>query len=92
MAYATSNPPRLLSQPIAGQRLWQYVSADAAATVDTGLYFSDGDTLGMKVDDLVIVHDTGNNIVTTHVVLTVTAGSGAGVGDPVTVGDATDTD
>jgi len=75
MAYSTSNPPVLLSGfNDQNGRIWQYKSADAAATVDTAGYISNGDDLGMLVGDLVVVHDTGTPAVTLHAVQSVTAG------------------
>lgn len=59
MAYSTSNPPQLASTGIAGTgNIWVYKSTDAAATVDADGYITDAKALGMKVGDLVIVHDT----------------------------------
>jgi hypothetical protein len=62
MAYApfnstgTPNPFRLEdSQPIAGQRKWQYVSTHTQATVGTSDFWSDGKDLGAKVGDTVTV-------------------------------------
>ena len=60
MAYATSNPPKLLSQGISGGagKIWLYRSTDAAATVDAANYITNGGSLGMSVGDLVFVIDT----------------------------------
>lgn len=61
MAYApynstSPNPVRLEdSQPIAGQRKWQYVSTHTQAEVGTSDFISDGLALGMKVGDTVTV-------------------------------------
>lgn len=81
MAYSTSNPPALLIGRFAGTgpSLWAYRSADVAADVDAANYFSDGDVLGMKVGDFVLVHDTTTPLAHIFVVITVTAGSGATV-------------
>ena len=68
MAYATSNPPKLISQPIGGGagKVWVYSSTDAAATVDAANYFTDGGSLGMSVGDLVFVIDNdASPIITT---------------------------
>lgn len=60
MAYATSNPPRLIVQGLAGTtpNIWAYSSTDAAADVDAANYITNGGSLGMKVGDLVFVTDT----------------------------------
>lgn len=71
MAYvpATSAPQVLESNP--DYRLWYYVSADAAATVAGASYFTDGQTRGMQLNDLVIVVDTATPLITTHRVKTI---------------------
>lgn len=91
MAYSISNPPRLVSQPIAGARRWQYVSADAIATVVANGYITNGGQLGMQVNDLVEVTDTTNHIVSDCIVRTVSATQPGAVdlGDGTTVGTAT---
>jgi ribosomal protein S11 len=68
MAYVTSNPPKLIAQALGGGagKLWQYRSTDAAATVDTANYFTNGGSLGMAVGDLVFVVNTTGNITTLH--------------------------
>lgn len=60
MAYATSNPPKLITQGVGGSgpAIWTYSSTDAAATVDAANYITNGGSLGMKVGDLVFVVDT----------------------------------
>jgi hypothetical protein len=59
MAYATSNPPVLISSGLTGNfQLWAYRSTDAAATVDAANYFTNGGSLGLKVGDVVFVTDT----------------------------------
>lgn len=81
MAYSTSNPPNLLVGGFTNSKpsLWTYKSADVAADVDAANYFSDGDVLGMKVGDFVLVYDTTTPLAHIFVVITVTAGSGATV-------------
>jgi hypothetical protein len=51
-----------------GYGLWIYVSADAHATVDATDYFSNGEALGMKVGDAVIVIYTTGYLATLHAV------------------------
>lgn len=58
MAYATSNPPKLVASGLAGQNIWLYSSADAAATVRVSGYFSNGYDLGMRTGDTVILTST----------------------------------
>lgn len=59
MAYATSNPPRLVGSDLTGTfQIWVYRSTDAAATVDGANYITNGGSLGMKVGDIVYVTDT----------------------------------
>lgn len=67
MAYSTSSPPRLLSHgglygigATNGGQLWEYVSADALATVRAANYFTNAVDLGMKVGDVVFVNDTAS--------------------------------
>lgn len=96
MAYSTSNPPQLVTQPIGGQggpSTWVYSSTDGAATVDGVGYITNATKLGMRVNDIVMVldSDASPTIVTTHIVAAITSGAadltdtGATVG--TTVGD-----
>jgi len=90
MAYATTNPPRALlgdSQFGSHPTVWQYESADAAATVAAANYFSNGYDLGLKVNDLIFVIDTATPLVTTHRVSAVTTDGAATVSAGVTVGN-----
>lgn len=82
MAYsggASGNPPRLISQGVGASTgsLWHYTDGDAIATVTGSLYFDDGDVLGMKVNDTIIVTDETLGEVYTCIVSVSTAGSGA---------------
>lgn len=82
MAYATSNPPVLQVQSIAqtNLRIWAYSSTDVATDVDASGYFTNGDALGLKVGDIMLVIDTdAPTVVTIHRVITVTAGGAATV-------------
>lgn len=57
--YATSNPPSLVAQRIGdGPAIWIYSSVDVDSDVNASNYFDDGNALGMRVGDLVIVYDT----------------------------------
>lgn len=81
MSYATTNPPEKLagSGPTARQ-LWIYVSTDVHTDVDAADYFSNGDALGMRVGDCVLVGKSSATIgYTMHYVSAVTAGGAATV-------------
>ena len=92
MAYATSNPPKLVSQGIGGGgKIWVYVSADAAGTVDALDYITDGYALGMRVDDIVFVVDTATPLGTLHRVETASA-TAFNLALGTTVGSATSGD
>lgn len=84
MAYAVTNQPYLIAMPIAcaanRPKLWCYSSTDVATDVDASGYFTDGDALGMKVGDVVIVLDSDTSTtMTIHRVTVVTAGGAATV-------------
>lgn len=83
MAYATTNPPQVAVPSMGGQgpAIWTYYSADTRATVNGADYFTNGDDLGMKVGDLVVVADTTTPLTSLHFVATVTAGGAADVND-----------
>ena len=92
MAYSTSTPPRLIVGAMAGAgNLWYYVSADAIATVNTSGYFTNGDALGMKVGDTVIVRDSSTPTTSLCTVMDVTSGGQADVSDGTSVSQ-TDSD
>lgn len=81
MTYAASNPPRQLVQGLSGSpSLWIYNSTDVHTDVDATDYFTNGDDLGLKVGDCIIVQKTSATIGSTlHYVTTVTAGGAATV-------------
>lgn len=62
--YSTSNPPRLVAQPIAGLRMWQYTSDDAVTAVRVSGYFTNGYDLGMRQGDIVVVLDNDASPIT----------------------------
>ncbi len=70
MAYAVTNPPKLVAQPIAGPRLWIYASDDVSTLVDDSGYFTNGYPLGMRVGD--VVHVIENDNAYAHTVHSVT--------------------
>ncbi len=85
MAYATSNPPKVVASAMvrddaaeSGQ-IWIYADADAVGTVDTADYFSNGDALGMKVGDIMWVWDSNTPLLTPCYVSAVTSGGAATV-------------
>lgn len=92
MAYATSNPPQLVSQGLGGSgvSIWTYSStADASADADTSGFFSNGYDLGMRAGDLVIANLSG--LVTSHVVMSASS-TGVDLGSGSTAGSTTNSD
>lgn len=81
MAYAVTLPPALIAQSVgASPALWLYASEDIHTAVDETGYFTNGNALGMRVNDVVIVIKTTATIgATLHVVTTSTAGGAATV-------------
>lgn len=80
MPYATSNPPQLLSQNIASNgKKWIYKSTDPATDVDASGYITNAKDLGMKVGEIVEVHDTDASpyTVTMHSVIAINANGSA---------------
>lgn len=98
MAYSTSAPPRLRVPSftnVSGEiGVWDYSTADTAATVDTTGYITNGGALGMKVGDLVNVTVTGTGVVTSHRVVTVssTAPGAVDLSDGTVIGSGTNSD
>lgn len=59
MAYSTSNPPSMIVARIGdGPAVWIYKSADVDSDVNATDYFSNGQALGMRAGDFVLVYDT----------------------------------
>ncbi len=82
MAYDATNPPVLMVPRLgaAVSAIWNYASTDIHTDVDAANYFSNGDDLGMQVNDVVMVVKTSATIgATLHVVTAVTAGGAATV-------------
>lgn len=93
MAYSTTNPPYLFSQPIAGVRMWAYRTSDATGTVDAAGYFTDGYARGMRQHDLVMVTDTVNELTSMHRVAAATAGTTTvDLGTGISIGSSANTD
>lgn len=73
MAYSgttTTSPnlPRLVSQPMAGRKIFEYVTTDTQAAVGTSDYFSEPSAarLGISVGDQVLVMGSTTYIVSSH--------------------------
>lgn len=89
MAYSTSNPPRLEAQAIAGPKQWVYHSTEGATLVVATDYFSDGQSLGMSLGDMVRVVETDNSYALS--IGRVTALSTSGTGATIAIGSLTST-
>ena len=95
MAYSTSAPPVLITQAMAGVRIWFHTSADATAAADASGFITDGQLLGMKVNDMVIHDDstTDATAITMHKVISLsTSDDSVDLSDGVVIGSATDSD
>ena len=97
MTYATTNPPQaIVAVPTVGGStftLWFYSSTDNGAAVDADGYFTNGQSLGMKAGDLVIVQDSDDYATTMHVVLSLsTSDDSVDLGNGTTIGTTTDSD
>lgn len=92
MAYATSNPPRLIAQGVTGMGIWVYDDDDAVAVVQVTGYITDADALGMKVGDIVVHEDLSAQLTSTLRVDSITSGGAGDLADPTTIGSATDSD
>lgn len=95
MAYSTSAPPILLTQAIAGLRIWYHTSADATAAADADGFITNGQDLGMKVGDLVYHKDSTSDAtaMTAHKVISLsTSNRSVDLSDGTVIGSATDSD
>ena len=77
MAYVPTAPPVLIVPHVGdGPGLWLFSGADAHTAIDADDYVSNGDDIGMRLNDAVIYMDTATPGSTVHHVRTpVTAGS-----------------
>ena len=79
MAYATSSPPTKLVGGMMGggattgrsPTLWGYTSVDVDSDVNAAGYITDAVDLGMKLGDVVFVHDTATPKASVHYVTTI---------------------
>lgn len=96
MAYSTSAPPVLITQAIAGVKIWYHTSADATAAVDASGFITNGGALGMEVNDIVLHKDstTDATALTSHKVVTVssTYPGAVDLGDGTVIGSASNSD
>lgn len=80
MAYSTSNPPIMVTQSIgAAPAFWLFPSEDIHTDVDAANYFTNGQALGMRVNDVVCVIKTTATIGATLHVVTEVSSDGATV-------------
>jgi hypothetical protein len=78
MTYAVTNQPKCVIPSVGGSSaLWIYTDGDAHADVDAAGYFTDGASLGLKANDVMIVVDTATPGATLHHVLNATTISAA---------------
>lgn len=79
MAYAVTNPPRLMvpAMNATGPQIWTYTSADDDATTNGAGYYTDGVALGMRLGDMVYVFDTTTPKGSQHYVSSVNTTTGA---------------
>ncbi len=96
MSYTAANLKLLVPSFTGVGNIWWYTHAsDVAATIDAADYISDASARGMVVGDLLIHVDTNTAttpLITTHVVMVVTAGGAANLGLGTTVGSTTSGD
>lgn len=57
MAYSTTNPPGLMTQPVGGisGAIWNYRTTETVSAVTASSFFSNGAALGMKAGDVVSI-------------------------------------
>lgn len=73
MAYTAANLT-LVSGPLTGAgQVWMHNSADTGATVQAAGFITDGGSRGMRVGDIVYHRNTGTDIVSAHLVKTVSS-------------------
>jgi hypothetical protein len=84
MTYAVTNPPNCVAQGIgAAPALWVYASEDVHTDVDAANYFTNGQALGMRVNDVVIVVKTSATIGATIHSVTEVSSDGATIASAI---------
>lgn len=92
MAYATSNPPILISKGIGvARKVWVYASVDAMTLVRVSGYITNGYKLGMRSGDIVFVVDTDASPIAGQIAMVNVSGTTIDLGDGVAI-TATNTD
>lgn len=72
MAYTPGNLSLVSSAPLTGTgQRWQHASADTGAQVQVSGFITDGGSRGMRVGDVIEHRNTATDIVSAHVVKTV---------------------
>ena len=69
MAYSTGTLDCMVPRVGSGPAIWIYSNTDAHTDVDAAGYFSDGDDMGLVLDDIMCVIDTDTATITWHRVL-----------------------
>lgn len=76
MAYAVTNPPKLMVPGMGGApAIWFYTSTDNEDTVDAAGYITNASDLGMRVGDIVFVYETDANLMYLTHVKTISSGA-----------------
>ncbi len=84
--YDTANPPHKVWGTLAGASAWYYTDADdAAATVATAGYFTNGYALGMRAGDILYIVETENAAPFLLVLASITASTASGTPTVVTI-------
>lgn len=73
MAYTTATMRLMIPGIGAAPSVWLYTTTDAHTDVDAAGYFSDGASIGLKANDVVIVVDTDSGTCTIHSAASATA-------------------
>lgn len=95
MAYATSNPPVLVTQAVGknGGSFWLYDDADAATAVRASGYITNGQDLGIKIGDIIDQIDSaGGTVAHRYMVVSLHASNGSVDLSDGTALSTTDTD
>jgi len=95
MAYSTSSPPRLVAQGVGtivgatgSGKVWIYTNTDAVSTVRAASYFSNGYSIGLRKNDLLIYVKTDASPLTMQLMI-VNEATKSGATETVDVSDGT---